>query len=106
METILNAINPELLILVPVLYFVGMGLKKANWFSDALIPVALGGCGVALSLLWVLSTSSFASWQDILLAAFTATVQGILCAGCSVYANQLWKQAQKPTGTTIKTPDD
>ena len=49
-------VSPELLILVPVLYFIGMGLKKAGWFSATLIPVSLGGIGVALSFPWVLAT--------------------------------------------------
>ena len=95
MEAILEYVSPELLILVPVLYFVGLGLKKAEWFPDNLIPALLGGCGVALSLLWVLATSPLSGWQDGLLAAFTAIVQGILCAGCSVYINQLGKQSVK-----------
>lgn len=88
-------INAELLILVPVLYFVGMGLKKAVWFKDTMIPVVLGGCGVVLSLLWVLATSTIVGWQDGVLAAFTAIVQGVLCAGASVYVNQIAKQATK-----------
>lgn len=88
-------INAELLILVPVLYFVGMGLKKAAWFKDTMIPAILGCCGVVLSLLWVLATSTLTSWQDGVLAAFTAIVQGILCAGASVYINQIAKQATK-----------
>ena len=92
MEAILEYVSPELLILVPVLYFVGMGLKKAGWFSDTLIPVSLGGIGVALSFPWVLATSPLFGWQDALLAAFTAIVQGILC---SDYINQLGKQATK-----------
>ena len=95
MESIFEYVSPELLILVPVLYFVGMGLKKAGWFSDTLILVSLGGIGVVLSLLWVLATSPLSGWQDALLAAFTAIVQGILCSGCSVYINQLGKQANK-----------
>lgn len=88
-------INAELLILVPVLYCVGAGLKKAKWFKDALIPVALGCIGIVLSLLWVLATSTLVGWQDGVLAAFTAIVQGILCAGASVYINQIAKQATK-----------
>ena len=68
MEAILEYVSPELLILVPVLYFVGMGLKKAGWFSDTLIPVSLGGIGVALSFPWVLATSPLSGWQDARLA--------------------------------------
>ena len=92
MEAIMNYITPELLVLVPVLYF---GLKKAGWFADNLIPAALGCAGVVLSLLYVLAASPLSGWQDGLLAAFTAIVQGVLCAGCSVFINQLVKQAKK-----------
>lgn len=93
MEQIMNYIRPELLVLVPVLYFVGAGLKKAAFFADRYIPLALGACGVLLAVVYVLATSAMNGWQDVLLAAFTAITQGVLCAGCSVYVNQLVKQA-------------
>lgn len=94
MEQIVEYIRPELLVLVPVLYFLGIGLKKSTYFNDNAIPLLLGVFGVLLSLLYVMATGTLGSWQDILLAAFTAITQGILCAGASVYVNQLIKQAK------------
>lgn len=94
-EMLKEFIRPELLVLIPVLYFVGMGLKSAQAFADKHIPLALGAVGVALAALWVVATSTIASPQDGALAVFTAIVQGVLVAGASVYIDQLIKQAKK-----------
>ena len=91
----MNYVKPELLVLIPVLYFLGMGLKKAQTVADKYIPLLLGGAGVVLALLWVLAGSELGSAQDVLRAVFAAITQGVLCAGCSVYVNQLGKQAGK-----------
>lgn len=87
-------IKPELLILIPVLYLVGMALKKSN-ITDAWIPWILGVVSVVLSLVYIGATTSFEGWQSILLAVFSGVTQGILCAGASVYVNQLIKQKEK-----------
>lgn len=39
MEQIMNYIKPELLVVAVVLYFIGMGLKKAQTFKDKYIPL-------------------------------------------------------------------
>lgn len=95
MENIVNYIKPELLVLIPVLYFLGTGLKRSEAVLDKHIPLLLGAAGVALALIWVLASSDMAGAQDIFQAIFAAMTQGILCAGCSVYADQLGKQAGK-----------
>lgn len=88
---IMEFIKPELLLLVPVLYFIGMALKKfAN--LDKWIPLLLGAVGVALSFVYVMATSDAG---NMWMAAFVAITQGVLCAGCSVYVNQIIKQAGK-----------
>ncbi len=89
MEQISEFIKPELLILIPISYFVGMGLKKSN-VKDAFIPAILGACGVLLAGLYVCGTEGFSMFS-----VFTAITQGILCAGASVYINQLVKQKGK-----------
>lgn len=89
-------IKPELLILIPVLYLVGAGIKKSESIKDKHIPATLGAVGVLLALSYVFSVEPINGIQAILAAAFTAITQGILCAGASVYVNQLIKQAGKP----------
>lgn len=95
MNEIMNYIKPELLILVPVLYLLGVALKKAQTFEDKYIPLALGAAGIVLAVIWVVSTTDMTGYKDVLQAVFVALTQGILAAGCSVYANQLVKQAGK-----------
>ncbi len=89
-----NYIKSELLILVPVLYIVGLGLKKSK-IPDKWIPFILGITGIVLSVVWVIATTDISGVQEIAWAIFTAVTQGILVAGASVYANQLYIQAKK-----------
>ena len=86
-------IQPELLILIPVLTALGAGLKQSERIPDNIIPLALGFAGIALAVAYVLSTADLT--QGALMAAFTGVTQGILCAAGAVYANQLWKQMQQ-----------
>lgn len=94
MEYIKDFIRPELLVLVPVLYLIGMAIKKSE-VKDNLIPLILGGCGIVLASTYIFAMTPISAAADILLAVFSAATQGILCAGASVYTNQLIKQAQK-----------
>ena len=87
-------IKTELLILVPVLYFLGIGLKKSK-LPDKWIPIVLGVSAVVLSAIWVIATADISGVQEVASAIFTAVTQGILVAGASVYANQLYIQAKK-----------
>lgn len=95
MEQIMNYVKPELVVVAVVLYFVGMGLKKAQYFADKHIPVALGAAGVVLAALYVFGTSTVTNIQEMCLAVFTAIVQGLLVAGLSTYVNQIIKQIGK-----------
>ena len=87
-------IKPELLILIPVMYLFGVALKKSQ-MADKHIPWVLGAASVVLSFLFIAATSDIAGWQEALMAVFSGITQGALCAGASVYANQLVKQAGK-----------
>ena len=87
-------IKPELLILIPVLYVVGIGLKKSK-LSDTLIPLVLGGIAIVLSAAWVIATSDISTLKDVAYALFISVTQGILSAGASVYVNQLYVQSKK-----------
>ena len=87
-------IKPEILILVPVLYLLGLALKKSA-VADKHIPFILGMAGVFLALIFVAATSAFSGWQSVLMGVFSGITQGALCAGASVYVNQLVKQKKK-----------
>ena len=87
-------IKPELLILIPVLYVVGIGLKKSR-LTDKLIPVVLGVTSIILSAAWVIATSDISTTKDIAYAIFVSVTQGVLSAGASVYINQLYVQSKK-----------
>mgnify|MGYP000953954690 CR=1 FL=1 len=87
-------IKTELLILIPVLYIIGIGLKKSK-VPDKRIPVIIGIIGIVLSAVWVTATSDIFGIKDAAYAVFTSVTQGILAAGASVYANQLIVQTKK-----------
>ena len=87
-------IEAELLILVPVLYFVGIALKKSK-LPDKWIPLVIGIAAVVLSAIWTVATNSIASIKEAAYAVFTSITQGVLVAGASVYASQLYIQAKK-----------
>lgn len=95
LEQLKNFIRPELLVLVPVLYFIGCGLKRTESIADKKIPMLLGLAGVSLAAVWVAATTAFSGYRDALMAVFAAVTQGVLCAGASVYVNQLIKQEGK-----------
>ncbi|MCS6132405.1 phage holin family protein [Clostridium botulinum] len=95
MESILNYVKPELVIVAIALYFLGLGLKNSNTVKDNYIPIILGITGVILSVMWVLATSTINNYQDILMAIFIGITQGVTVAGLSVYVDQLAKQLNK-----------
>lgn len=91
-ELLKNFIKPELLILIPVLYFIGIAIKNTLLIKDKFIPLILGLTGIVLSSLWILATEGT---ENIYMAIFVAITQGFLCAGASVYINQIVKQSKK-----------
>lgn len=95
MEQIMNYVKPELIVVAVALYFIGMGLKKAEAVADKYIPLILGWIGIVLCALWVLASGPLTSAQEIVMAVFTAVIQGILVAGLSTYVNQIIKQINK-----------
>lgn len=95
MEQIIEYIKPELIAVAVVLYFIGLGLKKAEAVADKYIPLILGAAGIILCAFWVLATEPLKDGQEIAMAVFTAVIQGILTAGLSTYVNQIIKQVRK-----------
>lgn len=78
------------MVLIPFLYLIGMGLKNFPSISNKWIPVILGIVGIVMAMMYELTVREFC-----LEAVYTAILQGIFCAGCAVYANQLLKQVKK-----------
>ena len=93
-EMLKEFIKPELLVLIPVLYLFGSALKKSQ-VADKNIPWLLGLFSVVLSFLFIVATSVIEGWQEAVMAVFSGLTQGILCAGASVYVNQIVKQSGK-----------
>lgn len=87
-------IKAELIALIPVIYIVGITLKRSR-LPDKWIPVALGFTSVALCAIWVISSSEISGTKEWATAVFTVITQGVLIAGASVYANQLLIQSNK-----------
>lgn len=87
-------IKPELLVLIPVLYLLGAGVKKSG-IKDKHIPLILGCVGVLLSGVYIFAQAPISTSQEVATAFFTAVTQGVLVAGASVYFNQIYKQERK-----------
>ena len=95
MELLTNYIKPELIIVAIALYFVGIWIKNTEYIKDKWIPLILGITGIVICAIWVLANTPIGTWQELLMAIFTAIIQGILVAALSTYVNQLIKQAGK-----------
>lgn len=87
-------IEAELLILIPVIYIIGIVLKKSK-MPDKRIPLTLGAVSIFLCAVWIIATNDIGSIKQAAYALFTAVTQGILVVGAGVYANQLYIQAKK-----------
>ena len=82
-------IKPELLVLVPALYGLGMVLKNTEKIKDNYIPSILTVVSILLTCLYVIGTESVTP-----LIIFTSIVQGLICVSVAVYSNQIVKQAK------------
>ena len=83
-------ISPELLVMIPALYVIGSSLKRFDNFKDKHIPLVLGVVSIMIAFVYECSILGL-SFE----ALYTAIIQGLLCAGATVYGNQLVKQMTK-----------
>ena len=93
-EMLKEFIEPGFVIGIPVLYLLGMLLKRLV-IPDKYIPLILGCAGVVGCMVWTIATLTAFDWQSVLVGLCSAAVQGVLVAGASVYVDQLVKQAGK-----------
>jgi ABC-type sulfate transport system permease component len=75
-------IQPEVYILIPALYLVGLFIKKIPGAPDWIIPFIL----LALGLVGAIVIIGFTIY---------GIIQGVFVAGVTVFANQAWKQIMK-----------
>ena len=87
---ILKFIQPEILILIPVLIIIGLMLKKTKYIKDWTIPIILGVIGILFSILILGFNKGFTG--PIIL---NGILQGILAAGAAVYVHQLTIQSTR-----------
>ena len=87
-------VSPELYVLIPVMYIIGVILKKSK-IKDKRIPVILGLISTALCCVWTFGNASVFSFSEVMKYLFTSVTQGILIAGAGVYVNQLYVQSKK-----------
>ena len=87
---VMDYIVSEAYILIPVLYVIGMFLKRTPKIADWLIPWVLLGLGIL---------------GGFFLAGMSVhgVLQGILVAGVTVFANQLYKQTINKTNADDNT---
>lgn len=92
---ITDFIKPELIVVALVLYFIGVMIKQSETIKNKYIPLINGGMGILICAIYVFATCECTEPHHVAMAAFTAITQGILVAGLSTYANQLFKQKGK-----------
>ena len=92
MEEIASYISPELLVLVPALFLVGMAIKRYG-SDDRVIPMVLGLLGMLLACLYGIATMK--AGDSVAMVLFTGLLQGIFCAAGAVYSHQCYHQMQK-----------
>lgn len=90
---VMDYIVDEAYILIPVLYVIGMFLKKIPNIADWLIP-------------WILLVLGIVGGFFLGDMKLTGILQGILVAGVTVFANQLYIQTTVKSKQDKKTDDD
>ncbi|HBF5455305.1 TPA: phage holin family protein [Clostridioides difficile] len=79
MDNLISFIPEQLLILVAALYVLGVGFKKYKQLDNKYIPVVLLILGIGFSI-WMLGLNP------------VAVLQGVICWGVAIGANQVYKQ--------------
>lgn len=98
---IMNYIEPELFVIVPILYILGIMIKRSD-IDDRWIPLILGIMGIILATFYKLSAHVPCDVQSVFEIIYAGVTQGLLCAAGSVYANNIVKQMSKDDEDTDK----
>ena len=87
-------ITPELMILLPVLYGLAEVIKMTD-LKNKYIPIILMAVSCLITGIYIFSSHSLTTTQEVAQAIWMSITQGILIASASVLTNNLIKQAQK-----------
>ena len=93
MEELFSFVKADYTIIIAVLYFIGVILRKLKSFPNSYIPLCITLIGIVLAGLS--SASRFPDYVNWAALAFDSIVQGVLCAGMSVYVNEFIKHTIK-----------
>lgn len=101
-----NYIESELLIIVPVLYVLGLMIKRSS-IDDRWIPLILGIMGIVLATAYKLTAHMPDNTSEVFALIFAGITQGLLCASGSVYANNIVKQFKNKNteGDSLESSD-
>lgn len=91
MDIISEFIHPELITLIPALYFIKSALNKAAIISPSKIQLIIVGIGIFIAALYTVAITPFESVRSVFMCVFVAATEGVIAAGCSSYAEQLLK---------------
>lgn len=94
-EAVTQYIQAELLILIPVLFGIGVILKRSKHIADNNIPLLLMILGILLSIIWLTTKTQIETAMDSWEIVFNGICQGVLTASGAVFANQMIKQYKK-----------
>ena len=73
---VLSLIHPELLILIPVCWGIGLLLKSTKIIKNKYIPLILAICSVSLTTLYTFAENEI---TNIPMGIFLSITQGIVC---------------------------
>ena len=87
---IIEYVRPELLILIPFIWILGLFLKKTpQWRMDWLIPFILLVISIVFAVLWIAVYLGEGFVGPVILYGI---VQGVIIAGLAVFGNEIIKQ--------------
>lgn len=89
---LIELIQPDLIILIAVVYVLGLFLKKVPNIPDWLIPIVLLVAAILLTTIYkaIALTEGFTG-----VTVVNSLIYGILIAGVCVFGNQIFKQTVK-----------
>lgn len=93
MEELFSFVKADYTIIIAVLYFIGVILRKLKAFPNCYIPLCITLVGIILAGLS--SASRLPDYVNLAALAFDSIAQGVLCAGMSVYVNEFIKHTIK-----------